>query len=90
MQDVNRLLKQFDQMSGMMKKLRKLGPMGMMGMAKNMLGGNAFEKMMSDMGGMPGGQNQQSGSNPLAGPNPFANFQLPPNLLGTNPFNKKR
>lgn len=89
-QDVNRLLKQFDQMSGMMKKLRKLGPMGMMGMAKNMLGGNAFEKMMSDMGGMPGGQNQQSGSNPLAGPNPFANFQLPPNLLGTNPFNKKR
>jgi signal recognition particle subunit SRP54 len=93
-QDVNRLLKQFDQMQGAMKKLRKMGMGGMMGLAKNLLGGNAMDKMMADMGGMPGmpggTSNQQPDSNPLAGPNPFANFQLPPDFLRNNPFNKKR
>jgi signal recognition particle subunit SRP54 len=95
-QDVNRLLKQFDQMQTAMKKLRKMGMGGIMGMAKNLLGGNALDKMMADMGGMPPMEGQQqpgAGNNPLGplgGPNPFANFQLPPDFLGSNPFNKKR
>lgn len=91
-QDVNRLLKQFDQMQTMMKKIRKMGMGGMMNMAKGLLGGGGFDKLVGDLGGnMP--QQGQDGANPLdaLGPNPFANFQLPPGLLGgNNPFNKKR
>ena len=42
--DVNRLLKQYEQMAEVMKKFKKMGPFGMM-------------SMMKKMGGMMGGQN---------------------------------
>jgi len=82
-QDVNRLLKQFDQMQTMMKKIRKMGMGGMMSMAKGLLGGDAFGKLMGDL---PPELQQQAGN----AQNPFANFQLPPGFPGNNPFNKKR
>ena len=84
-QDVNRLLKQFDQMQTMMKKIRKMGMGGMMGMAKGLLGGDAFGKLMGDL---PPELQQQAGQ--AGAQNPFANFQLPPGFPGNNPFNKKR
>ena len=44
--DVNRLLKQYDQMADVMKKFKKMGPLGMMSMMKKMggmmSGGNPF------------------------------------------------
>ena len=44
--DVNRLLKQYDQMADVMKKFKKMGPLGMMSMMKKMggmmKGGNPF------------------------------------------------
>lgn len=46
-QDVNKLMKQFDQMRTMMKKMRKMGMGGLMGMAKGLMGGNAFDAMVA-------------------------------------------
>lgn len=46
--DVNRLLKQFEQMSTVMKQLKKMSPFGMMSMIKKMnhfMGGNALPDM---------------------------------------------
>jgi len=44
--DVNRLLKQYEQMADVMKKFKKMGPLGMMSMMKKMdgmmSGGNPF------------------------------------------------
>lgn len=37
--DVNRLLKQYDQMAEVMKKFKKMGPLGMMSLMKKMSGG---------------------------------------------------
>jgi len=52
-QEVNKLLKQFKQMSGMMKKVSKMGKKGMMrGGLSNLMGGG----QMPQMPGMPGGQ----------------------------------
>ncbi|MDR2901833.1 MAG: signal recognition particle protein [Lactobacillales bacterium] len=48
--DVNRLLKQYEQMADMMKKVKKMGPLGMMSMMKKMKGmmGNQAGSMMDD------------------------------------------
>jgi signal recognition particle subunit SRP54 len=82
-QDVNKLMKQFDQMQTMMKKMRKMGMGGMLGMAKNLLGGNAFDTLMADA----------TAQDPDAvkkimelGPNPFAQLgQKQPKLPGGLP-----
>lgn len=44
--DVNRLLKQYEQMAGVMKKMKKMNPFGMMGMLKKMGGMSALKGMM--------------------------------------------
>lgn len=59
--DVNRLLKQYEQMATVMKQLKKMGPLGMMGMMK---------KMNSFMGGSP---MPDMGKVPMNGANSFFN-----------------
>ncbi len=60
--EVNRLLKQYEQMAAVMKQLKKMGPLGMMG-------------LMKKMGGMPAGMENMSGMNGLGGmPNMGAGF----------------
>ncbi|MBO7244642.1 MAG: signal recognition particle protein [Alphaproteobacteria bacterium] len=44
--DVNRLLKQYEQMASVMKKMKKMNPFGMMGMLKKMGGMSALKGMM--------------------------------------------
>ena len=66
--EVNRLLKQYDQMATVMKQFKKAGPFGMLKMMKqmkNMMGGN-----MPDLGNF-GGMGGFGGSNPFGGGNPF-------------------
>ena len=53
-EDVNRLLKQYEQMADAMKKIKKMGPLGMM-------------SMMKRMGGMFGGSGMNSGGFPPFG-----------------------
>ena len=68
--EVNRLLKQYDQMATVMKQFKKAGPFGMLKMMKqmkNMMGGN-----MPDLGNL-GGMGGFGGSNPFGG-------------MGNNPF----
>ena len=68
--EVNRLLKQYDQMATVMKQFKKMGPMGMFKMMKQMkgmMGGN-----MPDLGSL-GSMGGLGGSNPFAG-------------MGKNPF----
>ena len=82
-QDVNKLLKQFDQMQAMMQKVRKMGLGGMMNMAKGLMGEGAFDAMVSKAApeGTPSGLPDLS----QLGPNPFGNLPpgiLPPNLGG--------
>ncbi len=53
--DVNRLLKQYEQMATVMKQLKKMGPFGMMGMMKkmnNLMGGSGMPDM-SQLAGNP-------------------------------------
>lgn len=79
--DVNRLLKQYEQMAVVMKRLKKMGPLGMFGMMKKM-GGLGALKGLGNMGGMnPNELNTQmeelqkmagSGSS-----NPFGGFKFP-------------
>ncbi len=56
--DVNRLLKQYEQMSDVMKRMKKMGPLGMMSMMKNMdrMTGGAFQNMMPPSGFGPFGK----------------------------------
>jgi len=50
-EDVNRLLKQYEQMADAMKKIKKMGPLGMMSMMKRM--GNMFGGSGMNGGGFP-------------------------------------
>ena len=74
-QEVNRLLKQFQQMQTMMKKMRKMGGKGLLKSLGGMLGGGSakeLEAMAAQMGmdgGMPPEMAAQA-EGPL-GPNPF-------------------
>jgi len=84
-QDLNRLMKQFDQMQSMMKKFRKMGVGGLMGMAKNLMGGNAFDSLIAGAADQdPEGlaKLQQSMGNPTT-QNPFG--LLPPMGGGATP-----
>lgn len=65
-QDVNRLLKQFQDMQTMMKRMQKLGGKGMMRSLAGMLGGNA----MGEMEEMARNMQAQTGGD-ILGPNPF-------------------
>ncbi|NBX66163.1 MAG: signal recognition particle protein [Proteobacteria bacterium] len=76
-QDVNRLMKQFDQMQTMMKKMRKMGMGGMMSMAKGLLGGNAFDAMVADAAAQdPAAFEKMKDSLPQLGANPFASLGM--------------
>lgn len=57
--DVNRLLKQYEQMAQVMKKMKKMGPLGMMSMMKKMgsITGMAPESFMGNGLNGPFGQN---------------------------------
>jgi len=82
-QDVNRLLKQFQQMQGMMKKLKKMGGKGLMKSLGGMLGGGG----MPDMGDIEAmaqkmGAGQKDATGNALGANPFED----PSGLGANPF----
>ena len=66
-QDVNRLLKQFEQMQGMMKQFKRGGMQKMMralggGLGGMMGGGGGLPGMGGGMPGMPGGGRDRSGS----------------------------
>ncbi len=94
-QDVNRLLKQFDQMSTMMKKFRKMGMGGLMGLAKGLMGKNAFDTLIADAAQAdPEGLSRLEESLPQRSQNPFG--FLPPmggNMPGGLPksfFTKSR
>lgn len=85
-QEVNRLLKQFDQMQTMMKKMRKMGMGGLMGMAKNLMGGNAFDAMMADAVAQdPQAAEMLKQNMPQLGANPFALMGQTPKLPGGLP-----
>jgi signal recognition particle subunit SRP54 len=64
-QDVNRLLKQFQDMQTMMKRMAKLGGKGMMRGLAGMLGGGAMGEM-EEMA-----KNMQAQGGGILGPNPF-------------------
>ncbi len=70
--DVNKLLKQYEQMAGVMKKMKKMNPFGMMGMLKKMGGMSALKGMMGgsampDMSALQGmmGKNKMPDMNEL-------------------------
>ena len=65
-QDVNRLLKQFQDMQTMMKRMHKLGGKGMMRSLTGMLGGGAMGEMEEMAKNM-----QAQGGGGILGPNPF-------------------
>jgi signal recognition particle subunit SRP54 len=67
-QDVNRLLKQFQEMQTMMKRMKKLGGKGMMRSMAGLFGGGGMDEMEQMAQNM---QDQLGGSGAL-GPNPFA------------------
>lgn len=86
-QDVNRLVKQHQQMETVMKKMKKMGPKGMMSAMGSMFGG--AKGLNSMMGGMPSqeeleklqqklGENSPELDNPFASGNPFAGEQKNP------------
>lgn len=92
-QDVNRLMKQFDQMQSVMKKIRKMGMGGLMGMAKNLMGGQAFDAMVADAATreMPEDDNLKNMAKGLVGENTLEKLMadmtrggMPP--MGQNPF----
>ncbi len=74
--DVNRLLKQYEQMATVMKRLKKMGPLGMFGMMKKMGGLSALK----GMGGMKGTLDELKNISPDNSQNPFASsgFKFPP------------
>lgn len=76
-QDVNRLLKQFQDMQTMMKRMQKLGGKGMMRSLAGMLGGGG----MGEMEQMAKNMAEQQGN--ILGANPFAQND---SILGNNPF----
>ena len=70
-QDVNKLLKQFQEMQTMMKRMQKMGPKGLMRQLGGMMGGGnmaEFEEMAKNMQGQLGA----GGSDGVLGVNPFA------------------
>ena len=73
--DVNRLLKQYEQMAMVMKRLKKMGPLGMFGMMKKMGGLGAFK----GMGNMKGAMDELKNMNFDASSSSFGNgFKFPP------------
>jgi len=72
-QDVNKLLKQFQQMQTMMKRMKKLGGKGLMRSLSGLLGGDAVGEMESMAKNMEGkieeNENESTGA---LGDNPFA------------------
>jgi len=66
-QDVNRVLKQFQDMQTMMKRMNKLGGKGMMRSLAGMLGGGGMGEMEEMAKNM-----QAQGGEGILGPNPFA------------------
>lgn len=90
-QDVNRLLKQFEQMKAMMDRVRKMGMGGMMGMAKSLMGGDAFGALLGKSGVDANDLallEQQMGQSPFAGSNPLAGGR--PKSFFTKSRKKKR
>jgi signal recognition particle subunit SRP54 len=77
-QDVNRLLKQFQDMQTMMKRMQKLGGKGMMRSMGGLFGGGGMDEMEE----MAKNMQDQLGEGPL-GPNPFAAGGA---LADTNPL----
>lgn len=79
-QEVNKLLKQFDGMQRMMKQLKKSGMGGMMNAMKGMLGDGGMEQLMDKGGIDPSKLAKEMGMDDLP--------QLPKsdNPLGDNPF----
>ncbi len=70
-QQVNQVIKQFQDMQTMMKRMKKLGGKGMMRSLSGMLGGAQGNNMMGEMEEMAKNM-QASGGHGILGPNPFA------------------
>ncbi|MAS87805.1 MAG: signal recognition particle protein [Micavibrio sp.] len=93
-QDVNRLLKQFDGMQRMMKQLKKGGMGGMMNAMKGMLGDGGMDQLMGAAGGSAemekmakemGIDLPSSNSGSPLGDNPFLSGGNMPAGMPTNP-----
>lgn len=86
-QEINKLVKQHQQMAKVMKKMRKMGMGGMMKQMKSLMGGKDAE-MLEQMQGMDGNVDmealQQVENNPL-GQNPFAGGGMPAGGMGGLP-----
>lgn len=93
-QEVNKLLKQFDGMQRMMKQLKKGGMGSMMNAMQGMLGDQGMDQLMSasgvnkdklakEMGGKAGGASggDPLGDNPFAAGGPMGGMQSPEDLL---------
>ena len=86
-QEINKLVKQHQQMGKMMKQMRKMGMGGMMKQMKGMMGGKDAE-MLEQMQAADGDMDldalkreMEGGNNPL-GPNPFAGGGAIPSMPG--------
>ena len=94
--EVNRVLKQHQQMAGMMKKMKKMGGKGMMSALKGLMGGKGMGDLAGMMGDMPNAEElkkleKQFGAdgdmpldNPFAGQSPLAGGKDP--LAGLGPL----
>lgn len=94
--EVNRVLKQHQQMAGMMKKMKKMGGKGMMGALKGLMGGKGMGDLAGMMGDMPNAEElkkleKQFGAdgdtpldNPFAGQSPLSGGKDP--LAGLGPL----
>ena len=72
-QEVNRLLNQFEQMQKMMNQIRKMGMGGIMKMARGLMGNNNMDQLMASQGTpeeMEALLRAENNGDPL-GPNPF-------------------
>jgi signal recognition particle subunit SRP54 len=88
-QDINKLVKQLEQMQTVMKRIKKMGMGNMMGMMKNMMSGADAELLSKSMDPAALGEDMSAlkdlglgGPNGPLGPNPFAGG----GSLGPNPF----
>lgn len=93
-QDVNRLLKQFQDMQTMMKRMQKMGGKGMMRSMAGLFGGGnmaEFEQMAKNMEGQMGmGDDNPLGANPFDDKGGLADDPLKNNLLLRNGSKDKK
>lgn len=86
-QEINKLVKQLEQMQTVMKRMKKMGMGNMMGMMKKMMGDDGAEAMMKSMDpdALAQSMSDAESGGPL-GANPFEGSTATGGGLGANPF----